>query len=473
MALTGTGKGAAVGLYARISLDRQDGEGVDRQLADARQLVAKRWPDAQVVEYVDNDLSAFHARRRPEYDHLLSDVTAGRLAVVVAYHPDRLYRHPADLESFIDAVQGAGADVATVQAGDVDLSTASGRMVARILGSVSRHESERIGERVSRAKRERATQGRPAGGGLRAYGLNADRSDLEPDEAEVLRTAADAILAGTSWSKVVRDLNDRGIVNVTGNAWTVGNLRRTLTSPHVAGLRSYKGEIIGQATWPAILDRGTWERLRAQAATRKRGRPPSDRHLLTGLVTCGRCGFPLWANQTRTGSYAYRCSPNATTKGRGCGKMSITAAPLEALVTAAALETVDTGRLSAAVERRRQQRDGAPDIEGLEAELGALADDHGAGRITRAEWLRAREGLARRLDEARNAVAMEAGTAIGVDLVDLAERWPDLGTDRQREILRAMIDTITIRPAARKGSPPMLEGIGHIDPDRVDIDWRV
>ncbi|HEX9683105.1 MAG TPA: recombinase family protein [Acidimicrobiales bacterium] len=473
MRTKGNGSGNTIGLYARISLDRQDGEGVDRQLADGRELIAERWPEAHIIEYVDNDLSAFKARQRPEYDRLLTDTEAGRLSAVVAYHPDRLYRHPADLESFIDAVQGAGADVATVKAGDVDLSTASGRMVARILGSVSRHESERIGERVSRAKQERATQGRPAGGGLRPFGLTADRAKLEPAEAEVLQAAAATILDGGSWSKIVRDMNERGIRNVTGNEWTVGNLRRTLTSPHVAGLRAYKGEIVGPATWPAILDRGTWERLRADAATRKRGRPPSDRHLLTGLLTCGRCRLPLWANQTRNGNYAYRCSPSATTKGKGCGRMSISRDSLDALVTAAALATIDSGQLSAAVDRHRQRNEDAPDIEEIEAELGALADDHGAGRITRAEWLRARGGLARRLDEANTALARQAGTLATVDLVDLADRWPDLGTERRREILKALIVTVTINPATSKGLPPMVDGIGRIDPDRVDIEWRV
>jgi len=457
-----------VGVYARISLDRQEGEGVERQLVDARQLVADRWPEASLVEYVDNDLSAFHARKRPEYDRLLADVTGGSLDAVVAYHPDRLYRHPADLEAFIDAVQGAGADVATVKAGDVDLSTASGRMVARILGSVSRHESERIGERVSRAKQERAAQGRPAGGGLRPYGLTADRSGLDDAEASILRGAASVILGGESWSAVVRDLNERGVRNVTGNEWTVGNLRRTLTSPHVAGLRSYKGEVVGQAVWPAILDRDTWERLRAAAATRKRGRPPAERHLLTGLLTCGRCGFPLWANKTRTGRYAYRCSPASTTKGAGCGKLSIAAEPLERFIVAAVLEVVDSGRLAEAGAGSDQGASAAV-VEQMEAELAALADDLGAGRITRAEWLRAREGLARRLDEARAAL----GTVpVSIDVVDLADRWPDLPVDRRKAILQSLIASIAIGPAGRKGSPPMLEGIGYLDPSRIDVEWK-
>jgi len=312
----------AVGLYARISLDRHDGEGVARQLDDCRKLAAERgWPDQ--IEYIDNDLSAYRAHRRPEYERLLTDLRRGHLSAVVAYHPDRLYRRPADLEAFIDAVQAAGADVATVRAGDVDLSTASGRMVARILGAVSRQESERIGERVSRAKRERASQGRPAGGGLRPFGLTADRTELAPLEADQLRRTAAAIIDGATIGSQVARLNAAGVFNTTGRPWTAGTLRRTLTSPHIAGLRSYRGEIVGPAAWPPILDRGTWELLRAEAASRQRGRPPAPHSLLTGLLTCSGCGRKMYPNPTRSGAKAYRCSPTQTTTGRGCGTISI------------------------------------------------------------------------------------------------------------------------------------------------------
>ena len=315
-----------VGIYARISLDRHDGEGVGRQLADCRELAATRGWD-NVVEYVDNDLSAFRAKRRPRYDQMLEDLHGGRLVAVVAYHSDRLYRRLTDLETFIAAVQAAGAEVVTVKAGDLDLSTASGRMMAGILGSVSKHESERIGERVSRAKRERAAQGRPAGGGMRPFGLTATRDALVEAEAAELRQAAAAILTGASWASEVARLNDAGVRSTQGRYWTAGNLRRILTSPHVAGLRSYRGEIVGPASWPAILDRGTWELLRAEVAPRRRtGRPPSDRHLLTGILACSKCSRPLWANRTRTSSFNYQCKGSQTTTGRGCGGISISTA---------------------------------------------------------------------------------------------------------------------------------------------------
>lgn len=319
----------AVGIYARISLDRRDGEGVARQLADCRELVTARWPDAQIAEYVDNDLSAFRAKRRPEYERLLADLADRNLTAVVAYHSDRLYRRLTDLETFIDAVQAAGADVATVKAGDIDLSTASGRMLAGILGAVVKHESERISERVARAKKQRVAEGRPGGGGRRAYGFTVDRTALVPEEADVLRDAAASVIAGESWNSVVRRLDDDGVRNGSGGLWTVGNLVRTLTSPHVAGLSIYQGTVVAAARWPAILDRETWELLSAEAKSRRRGRPPSERHMLTGLLACWRCGRALFTNTNRRGQRTYECRRMASSSGRGCGRLGILAGMAE------------------------------------------------------------------------------------------------------------------------------------------------
>src|SRR4051812_13990279 len=90
-------------------------------------------------------------------------VQAGELDVVVAWDPDRLHRSPAELEAFIAAVERAGVEVVTVQAGRWDLSTASGKLVARMLGSIARHESDHKSERVRRALQQNAGAGRSHG----------------------------------------------------------------------------------------------------------------------------------------------------------------------------------------------------------------------------------------------------------------------------------------------------------------------
>src|SRR5205807_1610101 len=95
---------------------------------------------------------------------LVDMLKAGEAGVVVCYHADRLYRRTTDLERLVQVVEATGAQVHTVAAGDVDLGTASGRMVARMLGAAAQHESERTGERIKVTHDELAAKGRPPGG---------------------------------------------------------------------------------------------------------------------------------------------------------------------------------------------------------------------------------------------------------------------------------------------------------------------
>src|SRR5262245_194922 len=118
-----------VALYARISKDRNGEQaGVTRQLDDCRALAERRgW--TVVAEHVDNDISAYSGKRRPGYLALLDDLRHGDADAIVCWHPDRLTRNPRELEDLLDVIESRSLAVATVQAGDVDLSTSSGRAV--------------------------------------------------------------------------------------------------------------------------------------------------------------------------------------------------------------------------------------------------------------------------------------------------------------------------------------------------------
>src|SRR5215217_1828137 len=188
--------GTAAAIYARISSDPdREGLGVQRQEADARKLCeARGWT---VVEtFIDNDRTAYDQRKdRPRYRAMLDAIKDGRIDVVVAWHPDRLHRQARELVDFIDLVNEHGTHIETVTAGEYDLATASGRMQARIIGAVAEHESEHKSERIRRKLEANAAAGKHHGGS-RPYGWRNDRVHLVETEAEVVRDAAERLLAG-------------------------------------------------------------------------------------------------------------------------------------------------------------------------------------------------------------------------------------------------------------------------------------
>ena len=161
------------GLYTRLSKDPGcDRLGVQRQERECRELCRRHGLEPAVYE--DDDLSAYRPANRPAYERMLADIESGRLGAVVTWHTDRLYRHPQDLEALVDVAERRQLPLYTVAGGDLDLSTASGRMLARMLGAASRHEVERTAERIRAKHRELALAGRWAGGGHRPYGYDRD-----------------------------------------------------------------------------------------------------------------------------------------------------------------------------------------------------------------------------------------------------------------------------------------------------------
>src|SRR6266542_2506206 len=140
-------------IYARISDDREgDGLGVRRQLADCEALAARKgWVIAD--RYIDDDVSAWSGKARPEYRRLLDDLRAG-------------------------VVDAAGVSRLASVTGDVDLATDDGRFMARILGAVARKESDDKSRRIRRKAEEIALSGRVGGGGTRPYGFEADRATV-------------------------------------------------------------------------------------------------------------------------------------------------------------------------------------------------------------------------------------------------------------------------------------------------------
>lgn len=101
--------GARAAIYTRISLDKAGGAaGVGRQIDGCRHLAElEGWSIDEVL--IDNDLSAYSGACRPEYERLLELVRRREIDVIVAYHPDRLYRRLADLVELTKVVASAGS----------------------------------------------------------------------------------------------------------------------------------------------------------------------------------------------------------------------------------------------------------------------------------------------------------------------------------------------------------------------------
>ena len=457
-------------IYVRISEDREGaGLGVKRQEADCRALAEQvGWTVAGV--YVDNDLSAYSGRPRPAYRRLLDDLRAGSVEAVLAWHADRLHRAPLELEEFIGVCDARAVEVRTVKAGALDLGTASGRMVARILGDVARHESEHKAERIRRKHEELALAGTMVGGGRRPFGFEADRRTIRASEAELIGEAARRVLAGDSLRGICADWGRRGIASATGGRWQQSVLRGVLMSGRIAGWREHHGVLTAPADLAAIVDRETLDRLRRLLADPSRNNrlgSMARRYLLSGgLLRCGACGRPLRAHPRVDHTGRYVC-PSGPMYG-GCGGIAIVAAALEAMIVERVLDVLDSPVVE---DQARRLAEGTTDglVETLQADRQSaeqLARDHYVDRlIGRDEYLAARGALEERIEHARRRLAESSGDRVLESVRGIAaERWPEIGFDQRRAILAALIESVTIGRGRR--------GLNRFDAGRVAIRWR-
>ncbi|MFC7892718.1 recombinase family protein [Streptomyces sp. NPDC057381] len=487
---TGGARTRAV-IYLRISQDRAGAHlGVDRQREDCEALAERNgW---HVVEtYIDNDISAYSGKKRPDYRRMLAGLDQGTATVVVAWHTDRLHRSPTELEEYIDLSERRGVNTHTCQAGPIDLSTPSGRMTARILGAVARHESEHKGERVARARRQKALAGewmggiRPFGWGLptgemrkvtdRKTGEETEIPALDmmrtvPEEAEALRYWTDEILSGASIRSLVKWCADKGVLTTRGNVITHQDMRDMLLRPRNAGIAVYRGEEVGRGKWEPIVDEAKYRAvvaiLKDPARTTTPGATP--KWLGSLLYRCGRgdCTEYVYVTQSGGRQYpSYRCQT-----GHGGGRRA---------------EVVDQYVEDTVVERlsrpdAHELLEAAPDgvnVAALQAEgeqirarmrdLGGL---FGAGQLELGPFTEGMETARAQLDGVTKQLARAATADPLAGLVgapDVRAAWKALDLERQRSVLRALVEVTLKTP--RPGRMP--DG-GYFDYDAVAFKWK-
>lgn len=454
-------------IYARISRDKVGaGLGVERQRDDCRDL-ARRLGWSVVGVESDNDISAYSGKPRPGYERTLAALVEGEANAVIAWHTDRLHRRTVELERFLDVVEKHGVEVATVQAGPSDLASPTGRMNARIGATMASFEVEHSRERMKRAKAQAARDGKFRGG-RRPFGFEADGVTIRADEADVIRESTAAVIAGMSMRSLARRVNESGVMTVTGKPHTGENLRRILLRGRNAGKIEVGGEIVGDATWPAIV---TFDDLLAVRAIlcdpARRLSPGSQRRWQgSGVYVCGETGSLMGVTKS---SAARDSSPMIyRPKTRIGGGASAVAEELDDYVSTVVIE-----RLS-----RPEAREilAAPGIDtaalstkraGIVARLDESAALYAEGTITAAQLTRATSDLRAQLDavDAELSAAVsdnDLAALIGAD--DVRAAWDELDVDTRARIIKSLarvtVFKMTARGAKRK-----------LDPDKVSIEW--
>ena len=473
-------------VYVRISDDPEGTErGVDRQEADCRAYAAARGWDVAAV-FRENDTSAFKQRTitlpsgervrrviRPEFRAMLKDLDDGQAQVMVAYDLDRAVRDPRDLEDLIDAKVLGGFGVRSVT-GSLRLDTDSDVAMARVLVAMANKSSADTARRVARAAKQQAIEGTWHGGRV-PFGYRAISGNLviDPEAAELVREAAQRVLAGESLYRIRTDWNERGILTTHGCTWSDKTIKMVLRSPSIKGMREYRpilpdgsraksSQMQVEAVWPAIVDGDTWQQVVDVLDARKKARnfhqPGSGvakrMYPFSGLIRCSACGRAM----VHRGG-VYQCVQ--TVRG-GCHR-SIRSAEIEKLVEEAVLAAFEQITLSP-YTRTAPGTDHTARV-GLAARLDAdrerlaqLDDDHYDGLIDKAMWVRQRARIAERIEQTRReytaATPEQAGP--GIDVTTVAAEWAGRTPLWQYQAASLILEAVLVHalPDGMNGATP-------------------
>ncbi|MCX5309710.1 recombinase family protein [Streptomyces sp. NBC_00154] len=468
----------AGGLYLRISKDEESGEdGVTRQREDTDELaMARGIPVAAHHRYVDNDLSASHGKPREAYGRLMEAVKRGEIDVILVTYLSRLWRNRRERAEGMEILRKHNVSVLCVKGPELNLSTASGRMLAGVLGEVDTFEVEQMAERQQRETLQRIERG-VAPTGPRCFGYTPDGSELVHSEAWEIRGMFEQLLAGATVSGIAAGLNERKVGNRNGKPWSHNAVRGLLLNERVAGLREYRGETYA-GTWPTVVDEVTWREAVAILTdeARRTSPGPARRWLLSGIALCGVC-----ADGT-TMTSAQRDSKNGPGENRiyRCRRVKHVARlaePIDQLIAG-----TEPGEPLGVVLQLLMRPDAAallvdsdrPDAEDLKrtaatlrARLDGLADAFADDdEADPQDFKRAARRIRGRLAETEAKMAHPQRASILADLVtadDVVTEWQGLVLDRKRAVVDTLI-TITIHPAG--------PGRRAFDPRSVKIEAR-
>ena len=135
------------GIYARVSTEDQAREGFSMGEQEERLIEYCKFKRYEVYKvYKDAGISAKNDKR-PAYQEMMQDMIDGKINVIVAFKLDRLTRSVYDVEKLMGQVNEYECEI-DCMADESNTVTSNGRMVMRIITSVSQNEIEKCSERT-------------------------------------------------------------------------------------------------------------------------------------------------------------------------------------------------------------------------------------------------------------------------------------------------------------------------------------
>ena len=288
------------GIYIRVSTEDQAREGFSLPEQEKRLRAMCEYKGYEIYDvYQDAGISAKTGNKRPEFERLLQDIKDRKCNTIVVLKLDRLTRSVYDWENILKFLEENEAYLDCAN-DDINTTSANGKMISRILTSVSQQEIERTSERTKVGLAGAIKAGHiPHKAPL---GYTRKDKTLVPDmkTKDVVIRIFDLYHSGLSYQKIKNIFNEEKVLGKTN--WYDTTILKILEN------EIYKGDFVhGKRTKhptyykdvvEPLVSKELWEECQVQQKKNSRSYQRTLTYLFLQKLKCPKCGRILGGKAT-------------------------------------------------------------------------------------------------------------------------------------------------------------------------------
>ena len=236
-----------VAAYVRVSSDSMDQ--LNSFMAQANYYTTlisskENWTLADI--YADEGITGTSAKKRPDFQRLLSDCRKGRIDKILVKSISRFARNTQDCLETVRELKSIGIGVCFEEQ-NIDTSEMSGELLTAVFASIAQKESESISGNMRWSVMHRMQSGTfipsspPFG-----YKLVDNEIKIDPDAAEIVKRIYRDYLDGKNMDEIALQLNRENIpvrLGIETRKWKHGAISYILSN------EKYTGDSLWQKTY--------------------------------------------------------------------------------------------------------------------------------------------------------------------------------------------------------------------------------
>ena len=302
------------GLYIRVSTEDQAREGFSLPEQEKRLRAMCEYKGYEIYDvYKDAGISAKTGNLRPEFERLLQDIRDKKVNTIVVLKLDRLTRSVYDMEGIMNFLEENDAYLDCAN-DDINTTNANGKMVARLLTTVSQNEIERTSERTKIGLTGAIKVGHIPHHAPLGYKHEDKKLVIDYATKDIAIRIFNMYHDGMTYQKISNILNEEQVLGKTN--W------RDSTIVHILENPIYKGDFIhGKRTKhptyyenvvEPLVSKEYWEECQVQQKKNSRSYKRTLNYLFLQKLKCPKCKRILGGKATtkKNGNayYYYYCN---------------------------------------------------------------------------------------------------------------------------------------------------------------------